>query len=374
MASTPPTSAPNDIAVFPLLAKPDDYVACQWDLTHNADRRAYWINLYRTNFPGLLADAFEVERSLGHDEASIRPRMATCSDAFESLLQAIEKEPTHLGRLDIISIGLERERILREHGFADPYLLVKQTENKTALALLPALLEELDAMSIDDRAEVLLRGVFAGNIFDVGAVETLELFKQGKIDFHATRAKLKPRPWLFDDADAWLARMRDADHPYTAAVLFVDNAGCDMVLGMLPFARELLRRGTHVIITSNTSPSLNDMTHPETVALVDTVCEFDELLAAARANGQLELIPSGNGVPLIDLSRVTPELAEAVSHRKVDLVVLEGMGRAIESNFEVPFTCDSIKVAMLKDPDVAAGLGGGLYDLVFRYEAGNGRG
>lgn len=366
--NTDESTTDEDAAVFPLLAEPENYLACQWDLTHDAKRRAYWLNLYRTNFPGLLEDGLLVEVDSGRDVSDVRACVAACSKAFYALLDAIDATPTLLGRLDIISVGIERERILREHGFADPYRLIKQSENETALALLPALLKELDAMSDADRALALVKGVFAGNIFDVGAVETLELFKQGKIDFHSTRAKLKARPWLFDDGDAWLERMSESAKPYNAAVLFVDNAGCDIVLGMLPFARELLRRGTHVIITSNTSPSLNDMTQPEMVELVDLVCTFDATLAAAREGDRLELIPSGNGTPLIDLSRITLELADAVSQRGVDLVVLEGMGRAAESNFEIPFACDVIKVAMLKDPDVATSLGGELYDLVFRFE------
>lgn len=34
--------------------------------------------------------------------------------------------------------------------------------------------------------------------------------------------------------------------PYRRALLFVDNSGADIALGMLPLARELLRRGTEV--------------------------------------------------------------------------------------------------------------------------------
>lgn len=34
--------------------------------------------------------------------------------------------------------------------------------------------------------------------------------------------------------------------PYKRALFFVDNSGADVVLGMLPLARELLRRGTEV--------------------------------------------------------------------------------------------------------------------------------
>lgn len=36
--------------------------------------------------------------------------------------------------------------------------------------------------------------------------------------------------------------------PHKRALLFVDNSGADVVLGMLPFARELLRRGTEVCL------------------------------------------------------------------------------------------------------------------------------
>ena len=36
----------------------------------------------------------------------------------------------------------------------------------------------------------------------------------------------------------------------------------------------------------------------------------------------------------------------------VDLVVLEGMGRAIETNLYASFSCDSLKLAMVKHPEV----------------------
>jgi hypothetical protein len=40
--------------------------------------------------------------------------------------------------------------------------------------------------------------------------------------------------------------LMDKDQPYKRALLFVDNSGADVVLGMLPLARELLRHGTEV--------------------------------------------------------------------------------------------------------------------------------
>ena len=35
--------------------------------------------------------------------------------------------------------------------------------------------------------------------------------------------------------------------PHKLAVIFVDNSGVDIILGMFPFIRELLSRGTKVL-------------------------------------------------------------------------------------------------------------------------------
>ncbi len=53
-----------------------------------------------------------------------------------------------------------------------------------------------------------------------------------------------------DDFDLFKERMLGSGEkkprPYKRALLFVDNSGADIVLGMLPLARELVRRGTEV--------------------------------------------------------------------------------------------------------------------------------
>ena len=60
--------------------------------------------------------------------------------------------------------------------------------------------------------------------------------------------------------------------------------------------------------------------------------------------------------------------------RGADLVVLEGMGRAVHTNFRTKFTCDSLKLAMVKNSHLAKSLlGGVLYDCVCMYEPGGGR-
>lgn len=57
----------------------------------------------------------------------------------------------------------------------------KDRENAAALAVLPDLLQELDAMSARDRLTSLIEGVLAANIFDWGARATVELYQNGTI-------------------------------------------------------------------------------------------------------------------------------------------------------------------------------------------------
>jgi hypothetical protein len=66
------------------------------------------------------------------------------------------------------------------------------------------------------------------------------------------------------------------------------------------------------------------------------------------------------------IPQASPELVAACSG--VDLLVLEGMGRAIETNLREAFSVDSLKLGMIKHPEVAACLGGRLYDCVCKYD------
>ena len=50
------------------------------------------------------------------------------------------------------------------------------------------------------------------------------------------------------------------------------------------------------------------------------------------------------------LLQLSPECVAAAEN--VDLVVVEGMGRAIETNLYASFSCDSLKLAMVKHPEV----------------------
>jgi type II pantothenate kinase len=57
-----------------------------------------------------------------------------------------------------------------------------------------------------------------------------------------------------------------------------------------------------------------------------------------------------------------------MAEKQVDLIVLEGMGRAIHTNLYAKFNCESLKVAVLKNRWLAERLGGEMFSVVFKYE------
>ena len=86
----------------------------------------------------------------------------------------------------------------------------------------------------------------------------------GSMDFKAALQAIGPRPWkrpVFDDVERWVERMRGP--PHRCVCIFIDNSGGDIILGVLPFVEEMLRRGTTVLLCANSRPILNDVTYAE---------------------------------------------------------------------------------------------------------------
>lgn len=54
-----------------------------------------------------------------------------------------------------------------------------------------------------------------------------------------------------------------------------------------------------------------------------------------------------------------------------DLVVLEGMGRAVHTNLNAKFTTDSLKLAVVKNEWLAKSLGTENFSVIFAYESGS---
>lgn len=75
---------------------------------------------------------------------------------------------------------------------------------------------------------------------------------------------------------------------------------------------------------------------------------------------------------LCPCSRLDKELATVVRERQTDLVLVEGMGRAIHTNYYARFSCESLKMAVIKNSWLADRLGGRLFSVVFKYQPPSG--
>ena len=92
----------------------------------------------------------------------------------------------------------------------------------------------------------------------IRSTSVMEMLRKGELDFLTAKATVG-RPAKFDTSKALRERLL-AGPAYQKAVIFVDNSGADIVLGIIPFARYLLSKGTKVVLAANTSPSVNDIT------------------------------------------------------------------------------------------------------------------
>ncbi|KAK6141106.1 hypothetical protein DH2020_025161 [Rehmannia glutinosa] len=327
-----------------------------------------WINLFANSIPSfrlIFPQTPHFKRAESDDTVPDAPAKAEkFAQRYAEILEDLKKDPeSHGGPPDCILLCQLREQVLREVGFRDIFKKVKDEENAKAISLFEDVVRPNDAIQDEvERVENLIRGIFAGNIFDLGSAQLAELFAKDGMSFQASSQNLVPRPWVIDDLDNFISKWNRKS--WKKAVIFVDNSGADIILGILPFARELLRHGVQVVLAANDLPSINDVTYPELVEIIAKLKdENGKLLGVDTSN--LLIANSGNDLPVIDLTRVSQELAYLASD--ADLVVLEGMGRGIETNLYAQFKCDSLKIAMVKHQEVAQFLGGRLYDCVIKY-------
>ncbi|XP_061339020.1 damage-control phosphatase At2g17340-like isoform X2 [Gastrolobium bilobum] len=320
-----------------------------------------WINLLLNLIPSYKKRA-ESDTSVP-DAANKAEKFA---QRYAEILENFKKDPSSQGGPpDILFLCKLREQVLRELGFRDIFKKVKDEENAKAISLFENVVRLNDAIEDEGkRLENLVRGIFAGNIFDLGSAQLAEVFSKDGMSFLGTCENLVPRPWVIDDLDT--CKMKWSKKSWKKVIIFVDNSGADIILGILPFARELLRRGSQVVLAANDLPSINDVTYSELIEIISTLKDEEGCLMGVSTSNLL-IANSGNDLPIIDLTRVSQELAYLAND--ADLVILEGMGRGIETNLYAQFKCDSLKIAMVKHPEVAEFLGSRLYDCVIKYDS-----
>jgi len=348
------------VAVLPQLKNVDRYRPCDWDLKSDAAGRLYWVDIFRAHVDSLL-DA--VRQS--YPDASPAALSDFRSRYLEALHTILDK-PDSFDQITIFTPILMRRRLQVEFGFLDPYKCLKDRENEQALRLAPAILQELHECPDSYRIDLLARNLLAGNLFDMGASAAIEHYRSRNADFLRLRNSLPARPWLVDSLDDWRQRWIHGGGCSHAA-FFVDNAGSDIMLGCLPLARWMSLQGARVTLVANTHPALNDVTAPELKLFLYRFAEIDDQTQDLLSTGRIRAIESGGSAALIDLTNLDDKCVRAVSG--ADLIILQGMGRAIETNYHAEFSCPVLRSAVLKDREIARRLGGKLFDCIFRFVA-----
>lgn len=345
---------------FCKLADASRYIACRWDLRADEPGRRHWVTFHRKNFETLLALGVKASVARGANQSESDTRAADARKEFNHRLDEFWAKPQSYELVTILTLDEWRDGALRAHRFPDPMIDLKNRENEKMLPLLPQVCAELDSLKGQEQIYAVVTGVFAGNIFDMGSEATAGRFLAGGPDFFAVRKSLAPRPWLVDDFDALCARLLNGPK-HRKGVYFIDNAGSDFLLGALPMIRWLAKRDTEMVLAANDFATLNDMT------IGDVRDWWSRILHAEPSLKDLPitLAGTGTGEPLIDLSEVSDELNDACSD--VDFVILEGMGRGVETNLDADFSCDALNLSMLKDTAVAARHKGKLYDTICRF-------
>ncbi|XP_048247858.1 4'-phosphopantetheine phosphatase-like [Haliotis rufescens] len=346
-----------------LLLDVNSYYPDTVDLTKDAEAREYWLQCFSQGADKSKLQAIKSQPS--------SPDAVERADKFKSRyldrLSVLKANPCCFGSLNVRTLLDTSSQFLSELDFTDPFSQQKQFENEQALKSLDGHLNHLDTLSWDDRQMALAKGLLAGNVFDWGAMEVRKIMETQEFGFADAQDKLQGRPWLFDDFDAWKARLSRSP-PHKCAAIFCDNSGADIILGVIPLTRELLSRGTSVILCANSRPTLNDVTFSELQLITKHVAAISGEISQALTEGRLLVMESGQGSPCLDLRLIDQCLVDTIKTMDTDLIIIEGMGRAIHTNFEAAFSCECLKVAVIKNRWLANRFGGDMFNVMFKYE------
>ncbi|XP_022647683.1 pantothenate kinase 4-like [Varroa destructor] len=375
------------LVICPLLATPDIYVPDREDLVENGQAREYWLTTLWKSMDSVCAKAARSWPDMPHVTTKSNVAMLR----YRQIIEYLWQHPSTFGPLSVRSLLDMREQCLVQCGFVDPFMKEKKQEVTEALSLLSTLVRGLDNQDVEERWNNLTLGILQGNVFDYGAQAVVNERREAQeqnihFGFANVRDRIQMAKCVQGSRAAWISRMKDnAAPPYRRVAIFIDNCGFDLVLGVIPFARELLKcQQTSVILCANSRPALNDVTIEELKIISPQIAVVDQLWRQAVEEGRVELVDSGQGSPCLDLTRINSYTAETLAD--CDLLIIEGMGRAIHTNYllsdayekrtseylrmRTDFTCDSIRAAVLKTPFVAESLGGRIYDYVFYFTEG----
>uniref|UniRef100_A0A670IG36 4'-phosphopantetheine phosphatase n=1 Tax=Podarcis muralis TaxID=64176 RepID=A0A670IG36_PODMU len=313
---------------LPLLKDPSTYIPDTVDLTDDAMARKYWLSCFEEALDGVAKRAAASQP----ESVDAAERAEKFRQKYWDKLQTLRQQPFAYGTLTVRSLLDTREHCLNEFNFPDPYSKVKQKENGIALKCYQSVIDSLDSLGWEERQFALVKGLLAGNVFDWGAKAVSDVLEtEPQFGFEEAKEKLQERPWLEDSYNEWLARLK-------------------------------------VILACNSGPALNDVTYSESLLVTERIAAMDPVIRDALKEEKLLLVQTGSSSPCLDLSRLDKGLANLVRERKTDLVIIEGMGRAIHTNYYAALKCESLKLAVIKNSWLADRLGGKIFSVIFKYE------
>ena len=344
---------------FPLIDG-TNYHADLIDLALDTDARNYWLDIFKDGLDKFCKVIRDGEFNRNH----IDKRITFFKNKFLECLALLRKNPFAYGTLSVRTLLDCREQFLAEFDFYDPYLKFKQEENAAFLKLLPDHLKYLESLPWDERQESLIKGILGGNIFDWGSSAVVKINEDSKINFKEACDMVEERPWFVDHLEHWVKRLKRA--PIKKMIIFVDNSGADIVLGIIPFVEEMLRMGSEVVLAANSRPAINDITSHELTILISHIKSISPVIKSAHVARKLRVVDTGLGSPCLDLSRVSQHVADECVG--CDLIVIEGMGRAIHTNFTSKFSAESLKLAVVKNKWLCDKFNCAMFAGICKYE------
>ncbi|CAG9825028.1 unnamed protein product [Phaedon cochleariae] len=357
------TGNENNNSVCPLLKNPDSYNPDTVDLINNLKARNYWLPCLEQMVKKFVKKA----QHLNPNDPYAMKKAEACFQDFHDLVEKLSTDPMTLKPLSVRTLLEFHEDNLRARNLKDAWLLQKETESAQALLEFRNRIDKIDSISkFEDKWLEIIQGVLAGNVFDWGAKAVIEIIESSKeFGFIDALKTIERRPWFHDDFDTWLDRIKHK--PHKSCVIFVDNSGVDFILGILPLARQLLSYGTNVVLTANSHPALNDVTFRELQLYCHRAAESCGIIERAMKERRLVLVENGQRGPCLDLSTLSSGLCDLM--KSADLVIIEGMGRAVHTNLYAELTVDCFKLAVLKNEWLAHSLGAQQFSVICDFKA-----
>ncbi|KAK9873112.1 hypothetical protein WA026_020843 [Henosepilachna vigintioctopunctata] len=223
-------------SICPLLRNPRTYDPDTIDLLNDIKQRDYWLTCLHQMMKKFITKA----AVLNPEDLRAEEKAKKSYQSFHMLTEKLKDNPHLLNPLNVRTLLEFDEDNLRDNNFKDDWYHQKQ--KKTNLAFQQFL----------SRLKVL-----AGNVFDWGSKAVSDIL-DGNPGFDLNNAVriIQPRPSFKDNFDSFVDKIKT--FPYEEVVIFVDNAGIDFVLVIIPLTRELQKLDTKVILVGNSMPALND--------------------------------------------------------------------------------------------------------------------